>query len=161
MTGPVRAAIALGSNLDDPEAHVRRAMDELAALPATRVLARSSLFRTAPVGYAEQPDFVNACVLGETSLAPRALLEALLALEKRHGRVREMPNGPRTLDLDIVVYGDARIDEPGLNIPHPRAHERAFVLDPLREVWPEAAKFVMPAQAGIPLAPGLRRGDER
>ena len=140
MTAPVRAAIALGSNLDDPEAHVRRAMDEIDALPGTRVLARSSLLRTAPVGYAEQPDFVNACVLVETALPARALLEALLALEKRHGRVREIPNGPRTLDLDIVLYGDARIDEPGLKVPHPRAHERAFVLDPLREVWPEGAR---------------------
>ena len=138
MSGPVRAAIALGSNLDDPEAHVRRAMGELDALPGTRVLARSSLFRTAPVGYADQPDFINACVLVETTLAPRALLDALLALEKRHGRVREIPNGPRTLDLDIVVYGDERIDEPGLKVPHPRARERAFVKDPLREVWPEA-----------------------
>jgi 2-amino-4-hydroxy-6-hydroxymethyldihydropteridine diphosphokinase len=135
---PVRAAIALGSNLDDPQAHVRRAMDEIDALPGTRVLARSSLFRTTPVGYADQPDFINACVLVETSLAPRALLDQLLALEKRHGRVREIPNGPRTLDLDIVVYGDERIDVPGLTVPHPRAKERAFVTDPLRQVWPEA-----------------------
>ena len=140
MTVPVRAAIALGSNLDDPESHVRRAMGEIDSLPATRVLARSSLFRTAPVGYADQPDFINACVLVETSLAPRALLGELLALEQRHGRVREIPNGPRTLDLDIVLYGDARIDEPGLRIPHPRAHERPFVMDPLREVWPEAVQ---------------------
>lgn len=140
MSVPVRAAIALGSNLDDPEAHVRRAMDEIDAVPATRVLRRSSLFRTAPVGYADQPDFVNAVVLVETSLAPRALLEALLALEQRHGRVRAIPNGPRTLDLDIVIYGDARIDEPGLKVPHPRARERAFVLDPLREVWPEGVR---------------------
>jgi 2-amino-4-hydroxy-6-hydroxymethyldihydropteridine diphosphokinase len=138
MTSPARAAIALGSNLDDPESHVRRAMEEIDALPATRVLARSSLFRTAPVGYADQPDFINACVLVETTLAPRALLRELLALEQRHGRVRDIPNGPRTLDLDIVVYGEARIDEPGLRIPHPRARERAFVTDPLREVWPEA-----------------------
>ena len=137
MTAAVRAAIALGSNLDDPEAHVRRAMDEIDSLERTRVLARSSLFRTAPVGYAGQPDFVNACVLVETGLAPRALLEALLALEKRHGRVRGIPNGPRTLDLDIVLYGEERIDEPGLQVPHPRARQRAFVLDPLREVWPE------------------------
>ena len=138
MTSPARAAIALGSNLDDPESHVRRAMDEIDALPATRVVARSSLIRTAPVGYADQPDFINACVLVETTLAPRALLNELLALEQRHGRVRDIPNGPRTLDLDIVVYGEARIDEPGLHIPHPRARERAFVTEPLREVWPEA-----------------------
>jgi 2-amino-4-hydroxy-6-hydroxymethyldihydropteridine diphosphokinase len=133
----VRAAIALGSNLDDPEAQVRRALDEIAAIAQTKLLARSRLYRTAPVGYADQPDFVNACALVETSLAPRALLDALLAIEQRHGRVREMRNGPRTLDLDIIVYGDRVIDEPGLIIPHPRAHERAFVMQPLREVWPD------------------------
>jgi 2-amino-4-hydroxy-6-hydroxymethyldihydropteridine diphosphokinase len=139
LNGPVRAAVALGSNLDDPQAHVRRAFDELAALPGTRVLARSSLHRTKPVGYADQPDFINAVVHVETRLSARELLDALLDIERKHGRVREIPNGPRTLDLDIVVYGDARIDEPGLVVPHPRAHERAFVLDPLREVWPDAA----------------------
>jgi 2-amino-4-hydroxy-6-hydroxymethyldihydropteridine diphosphokinase len=138
MMPAVRAAIALGSNLDDPEAHVRKAMADIAALPDTWVTGRSSLVRTAPVGYADQPDFINACVVVETRLAPRALLEALLAIEKRHGRMREIPNGPRTLDLDIVLYGGATIDEPGLKVPHPRAHERAFVLGPLLEVWPDA-----------------------
>jgi 2-amino-4-hydroxy-6-hydroxymethyldihydropteridine diphosphokinase len=138
MSEAVRAAIALGSNLDDPEAHVRRAFDDLGALPSTRVVALSSLHRTAPVGYADQPDFVNAVALIETALKPRALLEGLLAIEKRHGRVRTRPNGPRTLDLDIVLYGDEAIDEAGLCIPHPRAHQRDFVLKPLREVWPDA-----------------------
>ena len=139
MSAAVRAAIALGSNLDDPEAHVERGFDDLDAIAQTRVLARSSLHRTKPVGYADQPDFINACALVETKLPARALLDALLAIEKRHGRVREIPNGPRTLDLDIIADGDEAIDEPGLVIPHPRAHERAFVLDPLREVWPEMA----------------------
>jgi 2-amino-4-hydroxy-6-hydroxymethyldihydropteridine diphosphokinase len=133
----VRAAIALGSNLDDPEAQVRRALDEVGSLPKTKLLARSGLYRTAPVGYADQPDFINACALVETSLGPRALLEALLAIEQRHGRRRTIPNGPRTLDLDIIVYGDRVIDEPGLTIPHPRARERAFVMQPLLEVWPD------------------------
>ena len=133
-----RAAVALGSNIEDPEAQVARAFDELAALPQTRLIARSKLHRTAPVGYADQPDFVNACALVETALEPRALLDQLLAVEKRHGRVRDIPNGPRTLDLDIVVYGDRVIDEPGLKVPHPRAHERAFVLVPLLEAWPDA-----------------------
>ena len=142
---PVRAAIALGSNLDGPEAHVTRGFDEIAALPGTRLLARSSLHRTKPVGYADQPDFINACALVETSLAPRALLEGLLAIEQAHGRERGIPNGPRTLDLDIVLYGDRVVDEPDLVIPHPRAHQRDFVLKPLREVWPD---FVFPAQAG-------------
>jgi len=132
-----RVAIALGSNLDDPEAQVRRAFDEIGALPGTRLVARSSLYRTRPVGYADQPDFVNACALVETALAPRALLDELLAIEQRHGRVRTIPNGPRTLDLDIIVYGDRVIEEPGLTIPHPRARERAFVMRPLLEVWPD------------------------
>ena len=145
MTAPVRAAIALGSNLDGPEAHVTRGFDEIAALPGTRLLARSSLHRTKPVGYADQPDFINACALVETSLAPRALLEGLLTIEQAHGRERGIPNGPRTLDLDIVLYGDRVVDEPDLVIPHPRAHQRDFVLKPLREVWPD---FVFPAQAG-------------
>jgi len=152
-----RAAIALGSNLEDPEAQVKKGFEDLAGLEGTSVLRRSGLHRTKPVGYADQPDFVNACALVETRLAPRALLDALLAVEKRHGRVREIPNGPRTLDLDIVLYGDQVIDEPGLKVPHPRAHERAFVLVPLLEVWPDAVipgrgsarEFVIPAKAGI------------
>ena len=139
MTGAVRAAIALGSNIDDPERQVRTAFDEIATLPGTALLAKSSLYRTEPVGYRDQPMFVNACALVETSLDPGALLAELLALERRHGRVREVRNGPRTLDLDIVLYGDERIEEPGLVIPHPRAHERRFVLEPLVEAWPEAS----------------------
>lgn len=135
---PVRAVVALGSNLDAPEARVRRAFDEIGALPSTRLLARSALYRTAPVGFLDQPAFVNACALVETTLGPRELLDGLLAIERRHGRVRDMPNGPRTLDLDIVLYGDVVRHEPGLTLPHPRAHERAFVLAPLLEVWPDA-----------------------
>jgi 2-amino-4-hydroxy-6-hydroxymethyldihydropteridine diphosphokinase len=138
MMPAVRAVVALGSNLDDPEAHVKRAFADLALLPQTWVLARSSLHRTKPVGYADQPDFVNACALVETRLSARELLEGLLGIERRHGRVRDIPNGPRTLDLDIVLYGGATIEEPGLQVPHPRAHERAFVLEPLLEVWPDA-----------------------
>jgi 2-amino-4-hydroxy-6-hydroxymethyldihydropteridine diphosphokinase len=133
----VRAAVALGSNIDDPESHVNRAFDEIASLPQTRLLARSKLYRTKPVGYLDQPDFVNAMALVETALAPRALLDGLLGIEQRHGRKREIPNGPRTLDLDIVLYGDRVIEEPGLTVPHPRAREREFVLQPLREVWPD------------------------
>ena len=139
MTAPVRAAIALGSNLDHPEAHVTRGFDDIAALPRTKVLARSSLYRTKPVGYADQPDFVNACALVETSLAPRALLDGLRAIEQAHGRKRGIANGPRTLDLDIVLYGDRVVREPDLTIPHPRAQEREFVMKPLREVWPDVA----------------------
>jgi 2-amino-4-hydroxy-6-hydroxymethyldihydropteridine diphosphokinase len=131
-----RAAIALGSNIEDPEAQVTRAFDEISALPQTRLIKRSRLHRTKPVGYADQPDFVNAMALVETALEPRALLDALLAIERKHGRKRTIPNGPRTLDLDIIIYGERVIDEPGLHIPHPRAHEREFVMAPLREVWP-------------------------
>jgi 2-amino-4-hydroxy-6-hydroxymethyldihydropteridine diphosphokinase len=138
VSPPVAAVIALGANLDDPAAHVRRAFAEIAQVPDTWITARSALYRTAPVGYADQPPFVNACVKVETRLAPRALLDALLAIERRHGRERGIPNGPRTLDLDLVLYGGATIDEPGLAVPHPRAHERAFVLAPLVDVWPEA-----------------------
>ncbi len=132
------AAVALGSNLENPEAQVNAGFEEIAAIAGTRLLRRSRLLHTAPVGYLDQPDFVNACALVDTQLGARALLEALLEVEQRHGRVREIPNGPRTLDLDIVLYGDHVIDEPGLKVPHPRAHERAFVLVPLLEVWPEA-----------------------
>jgi len=133
-----RVAIALGSNIENPDAQVMRAFDEIAALPDTRVVARSRLHRTKPVGYADQPDFVNAMALVDTALAPHALLDALLAIERRHGRVRTIPNGPRTLDLDIILYGNRMIDEPGLKVPHPRARERDFVMIPLREVWPDA-----------------------
>lgn len=138
MNPPVAAVVALGSNLADPEAQVRRAFAELAALPDTWVAARSALYRTDPVGYADQPPFVNACAKLETRLAPRELLDALLGIERRHGRSRGLPNGPRTLDLDLVLYGGATLDEPGLTVPHPRAHERAFVLAPLVDAWPEA-----------------------
>ena len=132
-----RVAIALGSNMDDPAAQVTRAFDEIAKLPGTRLLKRSRLHRTKPVGYADQPDFVNAMALVETSLEPRALLDALLDIEKKHKRVRTIPNGPRTLDLDIIVYGNRVVKDEGLTIPHPRAKERSFVMDPLREVWPD------------------------
>jgi 2-amino-4-hydroxy-6-hydroxymethyldihydropteridine diphosphokinase len=160
--------VAIGSNIEAPEAQVARAFEELAALPRTTLLARSNLHRTAPVGFADQPDFVNACALLDTSLEPRELLDELLALEKRHGRVRTVPNGPRSLDLDIVLYGDRVIDEPGLKVPHPRAHERAFVLVPLLEVWPDAvipgrgaaADLVAPAPAGAQLGSRLRGNDK-
>ena len=131
------AYVALGSNLKDPEAQVQAGFEELAMLPKTRLARVSSLYRTAPVGYQEQPEFVNAVAQIETALAPRALLDALLGIERRHGRVREFPNAPRTLDLDIVLYDDVVIDEPGLSIPHPRMHERAFVIVPLAEIAPD------------------------
>jgi 2-amino-4-hydroxy-6-hydroxymethyldihydropteridine diphosphokinase len=133
----MKAFIALGSNLDDPAAHVRQGIADLARLPATRVTRASALYGSPPVGYRDQPDFINAVVEIETGLEPRPLLEALLEIEKRHGRVRGVRNGPRTLDLDIALYGDCVVREPGLIIPHPRIHERAFVIVPLAEVAPQ------------------------
>jgi 2-amino-4-hydroxy-6-hydroxymethyldihydropteridine diphosphokinase len=135
---PVVAYIALGANLGDPVRQVRAGLAALAALPHTRLLRASSLYRSAPVGYLEQPDFVNAVAAVETRLAPRALLQALLAVERTHGRVRDFPNAPRTLDLDIVLYGARTVGEAGLTIPHPRMHERAFVMVPLAEIAPDA-----------------------
>jgi 2-amino-4-hydroxy-6-hydroxymethyldihydropteridine diphosphokinase len=128
----------LGSNLDDPPAHIRRALQQLADLPGTRLVRRSSLYRNPPSGYLDQPDFVNAAAQIETRLEPRALLEHLLAIERVHGRVRDFPNGPRTLDLDLLLYGGRILREPGLIIPHPRMLERAFVLAPLAEIAPDA-----------------------
>jgi 2-amino-4-hydroxy-6-hydroxymethyldihydropteridine diphosphokinase len=124
----------LGANLDDPAAQVEYAFDELARLPDTLLSARSSLYVSAPVGYDQQPDFINAVARLETRLSPRALLVALLDIEHRHGRQRTFRNAPRTLDLDLLLYGNARFHEPGLALPHPRMHERAFVLEPLMEI---------------------------
>ena len=134
----VIAYIGLGANLDEPAEQVRAATHELASLPDTRLMAVSSLYRTAPVGYLDQPDFINAVAEVATRLAPRALLDALLAIERRHGRLREFPNAPRTLDLDLLLYGESAVTEPGLTIPHPRMHERAFVIMPLAEIAPDA-----------------------
>ena len=151
MTGRSAAAalqpayIALGANLERPEDQVRAGFEELAMLPDTRLNAVSSLYRSAPVGHLDQPDFVNAMAAIETALTPRALLDALLEIERRYGRVRDFPNAPRTLDLDIILYGGAHVNEPGLTIPHPRLNERAFVLVPLAEIAPDA------------LVPGLGR----
>ena len=131
------AYIGIGSNLEDPRAQVLGAFDELAEIPQTRVTARSSLYRTAPVGHAAQPDFINAVAAVDTQLSADALLRELQTLEARHGRKRSFQNAPRTLDLDLLLFGDARIDEPGLSVPHPRIGERAFVLQPLVEIAPK------------------------
>lgn len=132
-----KACIALGANIGDPLRQIEAGFAALAALPGTRVLSRSSLYRSAPVGYADQPDFINAVAIIETALAPHALLAALLNIERVNGRVREFPNAPRTLDLDIVLYGDCVVHDPGLTIPHARMLERAFVMVPLAEVAPD------------------------
>lgn len=140
-TGPATAHtayIGLGSNLSDPAGHVRAALAALDRIAATRLRKSSSLYRSAPVGYAEQPDFVNAVAQVETELGPQALLAELLALEQAHGRIREIPNGPRTLDLDLLLYDEATIREENLVVPHPRMHERGFVLVPMSEIAPDA-----------------------
>ena len=134
----VVATIGLGANLDDPAAQVEYALAELDRLPHTRLVARSPLYASAPVGYVDQPDFINAVAQVETGLAPRVLLAALLDIEHRHGRERSFRNAPRTLDLDLLLYGGARFHEPGLALPHPRMHERAFVLRPLADIAPDA-----------------------
>jgi 2-amino-4-hydroxy-6-hydroxymethyldihydropteridine diphosphokinase len=133
---PVTAYIALGANLEDPVVQVRAGLAALATLPDTQLLVQSSLYRTAPVGYADQPDFINAVAAVDTELSPRELLDALLAIELNHGRVRQFANAPRTLDLDVLLYDDVEVNESGLTIPHPRMHERAFVLAPLAEIAP-------------------------
>jgi len=136
-TASTKAFIGLGANLGDPESQVRRALAALAELPGTRLLAASSLYHSAPVGVIAQPEFINAVAAAETTLTARALLEALLAAERRFGRRRDFPGAPRTLDLDLLLYGDRVIAEPGLVVPHPRMHERAFVLAPLAEIAPD------------------------
>ena len=134
----VRAFVGLGSNLGDREGTLRAAVGRLRALPETRVVAVSTFRDTEPVGELEQPRFLNGAVELETGLPPRELLDALLEVEVQFGRDRTAvpPHGPRTLDLDLLLYGDEQIGEPGLAVPHPRLHERAFVLGPLAELDP-------------------------
>ncbi len=132
-----RACVGLGANLGDPQDQIRAALAALGGIPKTRLLQHSSLYKSAPLGNTDQAEFVNAIALVETALAPRALLEALLAIEQRYGRTRSTANAPRTLDLDLLLYGEIIIDEPGLAVPHPRMHGRAFVLAPLAEIAPD------------------------
>lgn len=130
------AYIGLGSNLDNPELQVRQAFTELDELPDTRVASRSSLYRSAPMGPPDQPDYINAVAGLDTALPAQRLLDDLLAIEATHRRVRAQHWGPRTLDLDVLIYADHRIDTPRLRVPHPHLHERAFVLVPLFEIAP-------------------------
>lgn len=132
-----RAFVALGSNLQNPAAQVERAFTELMTLPETRIVRQSSLYRTVPVGYDDQPDFINAAAEVATTLEPLDLLRALLALENGFGRERPFPNAPRVLDLDLLLYDDRVMQTPELTLPHPRMHERGFVLFPLAEIAPD------------------------
>ena len=130
------AFIALGSNLGGPEAKVRQGIAALAELPQVQLVAASALYRSAAIGHADQPDFVNAVAQLSTELAPQTLLAALLGIERRFGRERSFRNAPRTLDLDLLTYGTLRHHEHGLTVPHPQMHLRAFVLRPLLEIEP-------------------------
>src|SRR5690606_28096305 len=138
MIPPAIAAVGLGGNLGDAASTVREALRALDDLPSTRLLRASPLYRTAAWGNTAQPDFVNAAALLETRLEARTLLDELLGIERHFGREREaaVQWGPRILDLDLLLYGDAVIDEPGLRVPHPYLHERAFALVPLAQIGP-------------------------
>jgi 2-amino-4-hydroxy-6-hydroxymethyldihydropteridine diphosphokinase len=138
MTGAERvtAYVGLGANLGEPRRQLTEAITALSGLPETRLAGHSSFYRTAPVGFKDQPEFLNAVAALDTRLAPGALLQGLLGIERRHHRERSFPNAPRTLDLDLLLFGDERIAQPGLTVPHPRMHERAFVLAPLAEIAP-------------------------
>jgi len=152
----VQAAIGLGGNLGDAAATLREALQALDQLPGTRLLRASPLYRTSAWGKTDQPDFVNAAALVETTMGARALLDALLEVERRFGRRREAgPQwGPRLIDLDLLLYGDQAVDEPGLRVPHPHLHERAFALLPLADIAPD-----MPVPGRGPVAALLSQLD--
>ena len=133
------AYVGIGSNLDGPREQVEQAFAALEKMPRTRLTKRSSLYRTAPVGYADQPEFVNAVGELESALSPMEILRQLQQIETRQGRARSFPNAPRTLDLDLLLYGTKILRSKKLTLPHPRMHERAFVLEPLLEIAPGIA----------------------
>jgi 2-amino-4-hydroxy-6-hydroxymethyldihydropteridine diphosphokinase len=133
----VRVYVGLGANLGDRAETLRTAMGQLGQEPGVEVVAVSTFRETDPVGLVDQPRFLNAAAAIETELPPRELLTRLLAIERRLGRSRDGPRfGPRTIDLDLLVYGDLVVDEPGLTLPHPRLHERLFAVEPLVELDP-------------------------
>lgn len=133
---PVTAAIALGGNLGDSQRILLSAMTAIDQAQEIKMIARSPLYKTAPVG-PPQPDYLNACILVETSLTPRALLQQLLIIENQFGRVRQERWGARSLDLDLLLFSDQIVDLPGLTVPHPRLHERPFVLVPMMDIAPQ------------------------
>lgn len=132
----IEAFIGIGSNLEHPMDQVRRALSALHQPPDLACVARSSLYETDPVGYLDQPKFINAVARVMTTLSAHELLDRLRGIEARHGRQRDIPDGPRTLDLDLLTFGDQVIRDPRLQVPHPRLHQRAFVLLPLLEIAP-------------------------
>jgi 2-amino-4-hydroxy-6-hydroxymethyldihydropteridine diphosphokinase len=151
--GTERAYIGLGANLGNPAAAIESALAAIAGAPGIHLAARSSLYRTAPLGFLDQPDFLNAVAAIDTALQARALMQVLQGIEDKLGRARSFRNAPRTLDLDLLLYGSAQIDLPDLQVPHPRMHERAFVLVPLAEIAPG---LVIPGHGAIePLLAGV------
>ncbi len=132
-----QAFIALGSNLQDPQAQVERALQTIATTAKIKLIKASSLYKTTPVGYDNQPDFINAVAEIETDLRPLALLHTLLEIETQHGRERPFPNAPRVLDLDVLLYENIEINTSELTLPHPRMHNRGFVMLPLAEIAPK------------------------
>jgi 2-amino-4-hydroxy-6-hydroxymethyldihydropteridine diphosphokinase len=142
-----RAYLGLGANLGDREQTLRRAVELLGEVPGVEVVTVSELRETDPVGMVEQPRFLNGVAETETDLTPRELLETLLRVERDLGRVRGGVRwGPRTVDLDLLVFGDEEVDEPGLHVPHPHLHERRFVLEPLAELDPH---LVIPGRGTV------------
>lgn len=137
MNRRATAYVALGANLGRPAQQIRTALTELARLTDTRLVQASGFYRSAAAGHPDQPDYINAVARLRTALEPCELLDALLAIEHQHGRERTFKNAPRTLDLDILLYDDLILNYPGLHLPHPRMHERAFVLAPLAEIAPD------------------------
>ncbi len=137
-TAPVRCALGLGSNLGDTRATLEAAIRRLSATDGILLVARSSDYRTPPWGPVPQDDFRNCCVVIDTTLAPADLLKRCLEVETELGRVREVRWGPRTIDIDVLIYGTEQVREADLEIPHPRMGDRAFVLTPLAEIWPDA-----------------------
>jgi 2-amino-4-hydroxy-6-hydroxymethyldihydropteridine diphosphokinase len=159
----VKAFIGLGSNLGEREAMIREALEALAALPQTELLRASSLYDTEPVGDVDQPNFLNAVAQLDTDLPPRQLLWNLLLIEKRLGRERTRPWGPRTIDLDLLLYGDEVIEEDDLRVPHPEMIRRAFVLVPLVEldpilVHPGTGETMLSHLSRLGARPPLKRG---
>ena len=133
------AYVGLGANIGEPRRQLQTALKELTGLPKTRMTATSGLYRSAPLGYPDQPEFLNAVVELDTELSAEALFDNLQEIEKAHGRERPFAGAPRTLDLDLLLFGDAALATPRLTVPHPRMHQRAFVLRPLAEIAPQAS----------------------